>query len=256
MNPRSQPIRTLAILQARLSSSRLPGKVLMPVHGMPLIGFMIERIRQSRTIDHLVVATSTEMSDDPLVEAVSAMGIAVVRGPLDDVLARFALAESLYPASVVVRLTGDCPLIEPRLIDRVVASVISGHADYASNCVPATYPDGLDCEAFRADILRRAASEALLPSEREHVTPWIRSAAGGRTNTIKCNVDLSKLRWTVDYEDDLQLIRQMVERLGERAMSADLYDILRAYDEIGGSSSSYARNEGYQKSLASDAPLA
>lgn len=246
---------TLAVLQARLSSSRLPGKVLMPVGGMPMICFMIERLRRARSIDRLVLATSAEPSDDDLAEAVAACGIEVVRGPLDDVLARFALALERYPADIVVRLTGDCPLIDPALVDRVVECVASGRAAYASNCIPPTYPDGLDCEAFRADLLERAASEARLPSEREHVTPWIRTAAADQSEPVRCSADLSSLRWTVDYADDLELVRRMVDHLGADAPGADLFDLLRAYDAVEKPSAAHSRNEGYQKSLASDGNL-
>ena len=250
-------VRTLAVLQARLSSSRLPGKVLMPLGGIPMIGFMIERLRRSRSIDRLVLATSDEASDDPLAEAVATMGVAVVRGPLHDVLARFALAVQLNPADVIVRLTGDCPLIDPGVIDRVVECVTSGDADYASNCFPPVYPDGLDCEAFRFDLLNRASREARLLSEREHVTPYIRATAlaAGRVGAVRCNIDLSALRWTVDYIDDFELVRRIVAQLGERALDADVFDVLRAYDRVAAYATHNTRNEGYQKSLTQDGEL-
>lgn len=244
--------RSVAILQARMSSSRLPGKVLMPLADRSLIAFMIERVRRATAIDELVLATSVETSDDPLVDAIERLGVRVVRGPLDDVLARFGMAAELAGADIVVRLTGDCPLIDPVLIDRVVAKIASGEALYASNCVPATYPDGLDCEAFGADLLNRAVREATLASEREHVTPWIRQFAGDRSASIECAIDLSGLRWTVDYPEDLQTVRAMVDYLGHQALSADLFDLLRAYDALGGATTGHDRNEGYAKSLAAD----
>lgn len=244
--------RSVAILQARMSSSRLPGKVLMPLAGRPLIAFMIERVRRASAIDDLILATSVEASDDPLVDAAERIGVGVVRGPLDDVLARFGMAAELANADIVVRLTGDCPLIDPAVIDRVIAKIASGEALYASNCVPATYPDGLDCEAFGADLLHRAVREAKLASEREHVTPWIRQFAADRSASIECAVDLSGLRWTVDYPEDLQTIRAMVDYLGDRALYADLFDLLRAYDALGGAATSHERNEGYTKSLAAE----
>jgi spore coat polysaccharide biosynthesis protein SpsF len=257
MTTATSGVRTLAVLQARLSSSRLPGKVLMPLGEKPMIGFMIERLRRARSIDRLVLATSDETSDDQLAEAVAAMGVAIVRGPLDDVLARFALASQLNPADVIVRLTGDCPLIDPGVVDRVVECVTSGDADYASNCFPPTYPDGLDCEAFRFDLLNHAAREARLPSEREHVTPYIHATAmaAGRVSAVRCNVDLSALRWTVDYIDDFELVRRIVAHLGERALDADVFDVLRAYDMVAEYATHNTRNEGYQKSLAQDGKL-
>lgn len=253
MTPDTAPIGTLAILQARLSSSRLPGKVLMPLGGVPMIAFMIERLRRSRKIDRLVLATSDQPSDDLLAETAARLGLAVVRGPLDDVLGRFALALQSNPAAVVVRLTGDCPLIDPLVVDRVVACVTEGRADYASNTSPPTYPDGLDCEAFRADLLIRADREARLPSEREHVTPWIRGLVGEGAGNVACAADLSSLRWTVDYEDDLALVRSMVDYLGPAAHGADTFDFLRAFDNIGHSGATHSRNEGYELSLAKDA---
>jgi spore coat polysaccharide biosynthesis protein SpsF len=244
--------RVVAILQARVSSSRLPGKVLMPLAGGPMINFMIERICRSNSIDELVLATSDEASDDPLVQAVDKMGVRVVRGSLNDVLARFALAADVTNPEIVVRLTGDCPLIDPLLIDRVVALISEGDALYASNCVPPSYPDGLDCEAFRVELLSAAMKDASLPSDREHVTPWIRRAAGAQIATISSSVDLSQLRWTVDYADDLELIRKMIRVLGDRAVDADMFDMLRAFDQIGAHKMLHSRNEGYAKSLASE----
>ncbi|MCB2076177.1 MAG: glycosyltransferase family protein [Novosphingobium sp.] len=244
--------RTVAILQARLSSSRLPGKVLMPLGGRPLIGFMIDRLKRASSLDALVLATSAESSDDALADAVAAMGVPVVRGPLDDVLARFMMAADATDAEVVVRLTGDCPLIDPQLVDRVVAKITSGECRYASNCVPATYPDGLDCEAFTVEMLRRCAAEATLPSQREHVTPWIRETLGDEIGSVTCSVDLSSLRWTIDYEDDLMHVRSLVQELDDAALTADLFDLLRAHDRIGLKSPEHARNEGYATSLEND----
>ncbi len=246
-------IGTLAVLQARLSSSRLPGKVLRPLGGMAMISFMIERLRRSRSIDRLVLATSCEASDDQLAEQVSAMGIAVVRGPLNDVLGRFVLALEENPADVVVRLTGDCPLIDPGVVDKVIDCVTAHKAPYASNTAPPSYPDGLDCEAFHAELLKRAAHEAGLQSEREHVTPWIRAFVADQSENLRCGVDLSSLRWTVDYAEDLELVRAMVARVGASAVDADMYDFLRAYDSIDKPEGFHARNEGYNKSLANDA---
>jgi len=245
--------RTVAILQARLSSSRLPGKVLLPLGGKPLIAFMIERVRRAGSIDELVLATSRQASDDPLADAVEALGVRVVRGPLEDVLARFALAAELTSPDVIVRLTGDCPLIDPVLIDRVVDQVVSGAAAYASNCLPPTYPDGLDCEAFTAELLRAAHHEARLASEREHVTPWIRDACAGRMAAVRSTFDLSNLRWTIDYPDDLVHVRAMVDLLGEKAVHADLFDLLRAHEALKLGNNVRSRNEGYAKSLATDA---
>ncbi|MBI5258796.1 MAG: glycosyltransferase family protein [Burkholderiales bacterium] len=252
--------RTVAVVQARMSSSRLPGKVLMSLGSRPLICFMLERVRRARTVDEIVLATSTDGSDDALAEAVSRAGFAVHRGSLDDVLARFAGAAVGRGADVVVRLTGDCPLIDPAIIDRVVSQLRANRLDYVTNGEPATYPDGLDVEAFTFAALMRADAEARLPSEREHVTPYLRlPQVGLRRGSVRGAVDLSALRWTVDHADDLAVVRALVDALGpERALTADLFDFLRVLDAQPQllQLNPHQRNEGYQKSLAQDAALA
>lgn len=251
--------RTLAVVQARLSSSRLPGKVLMPLHGQPMILFMLERVRQAKRIDEIVLATSTDASDDPLAEAVSATGTTVHRGPLDDVLARFAGAVEPRPADWVVRLTGDCPLIDPAVVDRVIAQAQDDRLDYCTNAVPASFPDGLDVEVMTRAALTTAAAEARLPSEREHVTPFIRNHPERfRLGAHAAVADLSALRWTVDHADDLELVRALVAALaadGRDPLRADLFDLLRvvAARPALAHANLHQRNEGLLKSLQADA---
>ncbi len=158
----------LAILQARMSSTRLPGKVLLPLQGAPMIVRQIERTQRARSLDALVVATSTGADDDAIAAAVA---VPVHRGPLDDVLARFVGALDAHPADHVVRLTADCPLVDPGLIDACVALHLESGADYTSN-TPASHawPKGLDVEVIGAPALRRAAREATTAEEHEHVT--------------------------------------------------------------------------------------
>lgn len=258
MNPTP---RTLAIVQARLSSSRLPGKVLMPLHGQPMILFMLERVKQARRIDELVLATSTDSSDDALAQAVAAAGYTVHRGPLDDVLDRFAGAVRGRSADWVVRLTGDCPLIDPAVVDRVIELAQHQKFDYCTNAEPASYPDGLDVEVMTRDALLAAASEAGLPSEREHVTPFIRNHPERfKLGQQRCVADLSALRWTVDHADDMALVRALVSAVadgGTDPLQADLFDFLRVLEgrpellQI----NRHERNEGLQKSLLADAQL-
>ena len=226
-------VRTVAVIQARMSSTRFPGKVLAPLGGLPMIGFMAARAGQARTIDQLVVAPSVDASDDPLAEALAGLGIACVRGDLHDVLARFATVAVATEADIIVRLTGDCPLVEPGLIDAVVAQVAAG-ADYASNVAPPTYPDGLDVEAFTRAALDRAVAKAKLSDEREHVTLWMRRQDSGLRQAVwRSALDLSALRWTVDYPADLERVRRMVTMIGaECAVAADRFDFLRAFDQL------------------------
>jgi len=165
----------LAVLQARMSSTRLPGKVMADVAGAPMILRQIERLQRARRLDRIVVATSIDTSDDGLAAMLVLHDIAVHRGPLDDVLTRYAGAlEAFGPAEHVARLTGDCPLADPQVIDATIALLLDRGLDYAAN-TPAhrTYPKGLDVEVMRAEALLRAAREAADPYEREHVTPYL-----------------------------------------------------------------------------------
>ena len=200
----------LAILQARMTSSRLPGKVMAPVLGEPMIGRQIERLRRSVQIDRLIVATSAEPSDDALAAYCLSLGLGVVRGALDDVLGRFATALADHPdADVVVRLTADCPLADPVVIDAVIARHHAAGADYTSNTLGTrTYPHGLDAEVVRAEVLLQAARLADDPYEREHVTPYIyRRPEVFRLAGVTRRPSLARLRWTVDVADDLAFVR-------------------------------------------------
>lgn len=214
-----------------MSSTRLPGKVLAPIGGKPAILFMADRARRARMLDEVVVATSVHPSDDPLVETLEAAGVRVFRGDLDDVLARYALAARETGADVIVRLTGDCPLIDPAVIDRVVAALVEGDADYASNVDPPTWADGLDVEAFTAAALARAVRDAGPGPAREHVTTWMRSdAAGLRRVAVRGPVDSSRLRLTIDHPEDLASVRRLVDMLGDASATFDHYDMLRCIE--------------------------
>ena len=198
-----------------MSSSRLPGKVLAPVLGAPMIARQIERLRRSRRIDRIIVATSEEASDDPLTQALASLDVWVVRGPLQDVLARFLMALDLAPdADMVLRLTADCPLADWRVIDDLIDLVESSGADYANMAMPRTFPHGLDAEAMRPDALRRAGREAVSAHDREHVTPYIYSVPGRfKLAGLTRSPSLEHLRWTVDYPQDLEFVRHVYEAL-------------------------------------------
>jgi len=206
----------LAILQARMSSTRLPGKVLAPVLGEPMIGRQLERLARSARLDRIVVATSTDPSDDPLAAWCEGRGQPVFRGALGDVLDRFHGALALVPeADTVVRLTGDCPLADPAVIDATIERHLATGADYTSN-TPAvrTYPHGLDTEVMRRTALEAAWREAKDPYEREHVTPFIyRHPERFRIESLSRQPSLAHLRWTVDFPQDLAFVRGVYERL-------------------------------------------
>ena len=212
----------LAILQARTSSSRLPGKVLLPLAGAPMIVRQIERVTRSRRIDRLVVGTSDDPSDDELARALVDEQIAVHRGPLDDVLARFTGALAAFgPADHVVRLTGDCPLADPAVIDATIDAVMAAGADYGSNTPPdapfpdgRTFPKGLDVECMTAAALTAAAARAASPEEHEHVT-WAlhRRPDLYRQAFLSQGADEGEVRWTVDYPDDYAFVAAVYDAL-------------------------------------------
>ena len=194
----------LAILQARLSSTRLPGKVLKPILGTPMIVRQIERIQRSKRTDQLVVATSVDPSDDPLVTELRERGIEVRRGPLNDVVARFEQVIDEFRPQSVVRLTADCPLTDALVIDTVIDSHRSSGSDYTSNTLQPTYPDGLDVEVFTYPAFARLVALQLTAREREHVTLGVYGRPSDFTLTsVTQEVDRSDLRWTVDVAAEI-----------------------------------------------------
>lgn len=239
---------TLAIVQARTSSRRLPGKVLKPLEGEPMILRQLERITHAASLDRVVVATSNHESDDQLAQFLQSRGIDVIRGPLDDVLHRFVLAVDTHPADVVVRLTADCPLISPAVVDQVVDAFHAGNADYLSNTMDPTYPDGLDVEVVTAQALRYVDEHTEDQHEREHVTLGVyrrtdhfiidnfRDASGA---------DHSDLRWTVDTEDDFAFVEAIYRDLYPRDPAfeySDVLDFVNANPHLHRSAADSARN--------------
>jgi spore coat polysaccharide biosynthesis protein SpsF len=206
----------LAILQARMTSTRLPGKVMADVLGKPMISRQLERLARSERLDAVVVATSTDSSDDPLVRHLEGEGRPVFRGSLSDVLDRFHGAAGLYPeATTLVRLTADCPLADWTVIDATIARHEETRADYTSN-TPAvrTYPHGLDTEVMARGALERAWREAAEPYEREHVTPFIyRHPELFRVASLSQSPSFAHLRWTVDFPEDLEFVREVYAAL-------------------------------------------
>lgn len=246
----------LAVLQARVSSTRLPGKVLKPLLGQPMILRQVERVRRAAIVDRLVIATSTDASDDPLEALCRENGLDCFRGSLADVLDRFYQAARPYKPDHVVRLTGDCPLADPAVIDDVIRYHLAGGYDYTSNCAEPTYPDGLDAEILTFPCLERVWREAARPSEREHVTLFINSHPGlFRRGTLKNDTDLSHLRWTVDEAADFELVTRIYEALYPADPGFDMRAILRLLagrPGLASLNSDFERNEGLKKSLAAD----
>jgi spore coat polysaccharide biosynthesis protein SpsF len=206
---------TVAILQARMSSTRLPGKVMKPILGRPMIERQLERLRRCATLDRIVVATSLEASDDALAAHLERMGVEVFRGSLSDVLDRYASAARAFSVKgQVVRLTADCPLADPGVIDDCVRLQVKLGVDYCSNGRRRTYPHGLDVEAFAVEALEVAAREATGPYDREHVTPFLyRNPDRFTLGELLQARDESRLRWTVDTPEDFAFAEKVYEAL-------------------------------------------
>lgn len=239
-----------------MGSTRLPGKVLKPILGAPMLFRQIERLRRCRAFERLIVATSVDPSDDMLASACAQRGVAVARGSVADVLDRFIVAIGADQPDAVVRLTGDCPLADPDVIDAVVAFFREGGYDYASNVAPPTFPDGLDVEVMTTASLRRAHAEARLPSEREHVTPYLRNHPElFKLGNYAGPVDLSGLRWTVDEPADFAFVCAVYERLYPAKPDfrlADILALLDAHPELAAINAAFERNAGFKTSLAAD----
>lgn len=204
-------MRTLGIVQVRTASTRLPGKALKTVHGRSLIEVMLTRLKACREIDEIVVATTDQPADDQLAALVRNLGLSVVRGSENDVLSRFLLALENTSATEVVRLTGDCPLIDPALVDDVVRLRRKSNVDYASNIAPPTFPDGLDVEVATVEAFRRSALAAFSPAEREHVTIHLRESGLFSTANLSCQANEAEHRWTVDTPADLVVVTNVLE---------------------------------------------
>jgi spore coat polysaccharide biosynthesis protein SpsF len=249
-------LNVIAILQARMSSSRLPGKVLKPILGHPMLALQLERIRRSASLDKLVVATSTMPEDDGISRLCAERGIDVFRGSLEDVLDRCYQAAVAYGADHVVRLTGDCPLADPDVIDRVVGRHLKAGLDYTANVFPPTWPDGLDVEVVRFQCLEEAWREARLPSEREHVTYFLETRPTRfRFGNVAQDDDLSPLRWTVDNPEDFEFIRRIYTALyptNSAFSTADVLALLEKEPQLSQINANIARDEGFQAALEAD----
>lgn len=196
----------LAIIQARMGSTRLPDKVMRPISGTPMIELLLSRLARAKRINRIVLATSIAPRDQPLADHVRRLGYDVFQGSESDVLDRYYQAAKPHQPDTVVRITGDCPLIDPELVDQVIAAYETQKVDYLSNTLPPTYPDGLDTEVFSFRVLEQAAKVATKPSEREHVTPFIRESGLFKSGKFAYKDDLSKERWTVDEAADFEVI--------------------------------------------------
>lgn len=252
-------MKILAIIQARLGSSRLPRKVFLDLEGRSVLERVLDRVRASKNIDTVIVATTDLEEDLEIAQLCGKARVAVYRGSCEDVLDRYYKAALLYKPDHIVRVTADCPILDPKVIDSVVERHLRGGADYTSNICPPTYPDGEDVEAFTFGALEREWSQAKLKSDREHVTTYIRNNSGlFRIANVKYGRDLSAKRWTLDNAEDYEFLRLIYRNLVSRNPLFSMEDVLTFLaenPETEAINSRIKRNEGYQKSLKQDGKL-
>jgi spore coat polysaccharide biosynthesis protein SpsF (cytidylyltransferase family) len=238
-----------------MGSSRLPGKVLADLAGRPVLWHVIRRVRQARRVDEVIVATSISQADDPLERFCIETGMKLIRGSEHDVLDRFYQTAVAFQAERIVRLTADCPLIDPDVMDRVIGAHGSGVFDYVSNVIHYTYPDGLDVEVFSMRAMAQAWREAVKPADREHVTPYLRFSNRFRTCNLTHDPDLSHHRWSIDEPADLEFIRRIYAAFdgSHKFRLPDILDLLSRRPELQRLQTNCILNEGYYKSLYAQA---
>lgn len=222
----------IAIIQARMGSTRFPGKVMKNILGKPVLIHDLGRIRRMKSIKGIVVATTTLEDDDIIEETVRNYDedIYIYRGDTYNVLDRYYNAAKMCKADAIVRITSDCPLIDPNVSDKVVEAFLENNCDYCCNNMPRTYPHGLDTEVFSFNSLEDAWKSANSHYEKEHVTPYIREHPEKfKLCNVKNEVDLKHLRWTLDYPEDFEFIKEIYNRLGERMF--DMEDILKILND-------------------------
>jgi spore coat polysaccharide biosynthesis protein SpsF len=247
-------LNVVAIIQARMSSTRLPGKVLLPLAGRPVLEHVVNRIAQCSIIGRIVVATSLEPSDDPIEQWCREHAVACYRGSLHDVLDRYYQAALLYKADAIVRITADCPAIDPTIVDKVVQGFLDGGYEFFG--LAGEFPDGLDCTVISFLAIERAWQDASLPSEREHVGPYIeKNQHLFKSGKLEPFSGLAHLRWTLDEPQDLTFLQEVFSRLyrdNPTFLAEDVLALLEREPELININNTIIRNEGYLKSLQSD----
>ena len=245
-----------AIVQARMGSTRLPGKVMKLLSGKPMLWHIIDRLKFSKKIDRIIIATTVKEDDKVIVKLSKEIGIDAFSGSPEDVLDRYYQSASFFNVKHIIRITADCPLIDPVIVDETVDYYQKKNCDYVSNTINPSYPDGLDTEIFSFETLERAWGEAVTPSEREHVTPYIYNHSEiFKIYNYANDVDRSHMRWVVDEAADYKFIAEVYKRLyreGEIFYMNDVLDLLSKHPELNDINKNIKRNEGYMKSLEYD----
>ena len=239
-------LKIVALVQARMGSTRLPNKVMKPINGIPMIELLLTRLVRSKEIDQIIVATSLDERNLPFVTHVQKLGFVCEQGSENDVLDRYVQAARKHQADVVVRITGDCPLVDPDLVDEVIRLFKNADLDYFCNNYPPTYPDGLDVEVCTFKALERAWQETDEPFDREHVTPYLRKPGKFKIDTMHCNEDLSSLRWTVDEHADFTVIERIFQHFHPRIDFSwiDVLHLQQQQPNLFNDNQSIMRNEG------------
>ncbi len=239
-------MKVVALVQARMGSTRLPNKVMKPIGGIPMLELLLSRLSQAKELDQIVVATSTDERNKPLVEHVQKLGYSCEQGSENDVLDRFVRAGRVHHADVVVRITGDCPLVDPELVDKVVREFKCTGVDYFSNTNPPTYPDGLDIEVCSFKVLEQASKETSKSFDREHVTPYLREPGRFKTASMQHSEDLSALRWTVDEPADFAVVEKVFQHFHPRVdfTWSEVLSLQRQQPDIFYINQHLIRNEG------------
>lgn len=228
-------MKVSAIIQARCGSTRLPNKVFADIDGKPLIWHVVNRLKACKRIDEIVIATTTNSADDTIENWCEAEGVSCFRGDEFDVLNRYYEAAKAFPSDIVVRITADDPFKEPAVIDEVIEKLITGGYDLVTNNFPPSFPEGLDCEAFTADVLRKMEQESSDSFEREHVTQYVyRNPSMFKIGNIECEKQMSKYRWTIDDQLDLDMVRAIYQNRKRRGMLLmdEILEILHDKPEI------------------------
>jgi len=238
--------KIVCIVQARMGSSRLPGKVMLPIGNNTVIGNIILRLSKSKLISEIIVATSVNKENDLLEKFLLENDFKVFRGSENDVLERYYNAAIYTDADLIVRITGDCPLIDSRLVDEMLADFLSSNIDYESNISPATFPDGLDIEIFKFKALKYAYENANSEYDKEHVTPYIRNSEIFTKKNFYSKVDLSEMRWTLDESFDYELIKKVFNYFGKDIFFSweEVYDLYKKKPDLFSINQHIIRNEG------------
>ena len=258
MKEKNNRKKITVIVQARTGSKRLPKKILKKILNKPMIWYVLKRIKKIKRIEQIVIATTIEREDDVIIKIVKENKISLFRGESSDVLDRFYNCAKKFDADPIIRITSDCPLIDPFLVDEILEFYLNHNFDYVSNTIEPTYPDGLDVEIFSFKTLENAAMNAKMKSEREHVSSHIKNHPKKFSlHNFRNEEDFSIHRWTVDEKEDLVFVRKIYNKMKPKIIFRyqDVLQILSDFPDLLKINKNFKRNEGYRKSLKHDSVL-